>query len=369
MTILYDGFIYACQAHGGINRYFSEVIGRLPREHRAIVASGAPLMSEPPTRPGLKIRRLRVRDFRPWKLARALDSAESWIKTRLPLPDVFHPTYYTPSHRPMWERWSGPMVVTVWDMIHELFAAEMDPTGAAAREKLQVIQRADAIVCISENTKNDLMNHVDLADKAVSVCHLASNLTGEMASGDEPVPDAPYVLYVGTRWSYKNFECLVRAFAALRSRGVDLRLSLAGPPFTDEESAALSRRDLLRHIDHWGHVSDTHLAKLYRCARAFVYPSRYEGFGIPVLDAMACGTPVVASNRASIPEVAGDAAILFDPDSADELVSVLVALARDETRRRELIDRGARRAAEFDWQRATGQTLSAYSGAIERHAA
>lgn len=367
MRILYDGEIYSQQKTGGISRYFNHTIENLPRSFSPIVATAKPIIGVLPSHPRLRLARLPHYRFRPWTIAKKLEKIVLWAKTSLPRPDILHPTYYTESRENLWENWSVPRVITVWDMIHELFSSELDPKGEVAKLKKRVIQSASAIICISHHTKADLLNTIDVPESAVSVCHLAAHLSREISYGDEPTPDAPYFLYVGLRDYYKNFRCLLEVFKNVRERQPQVRLSVVGPPFSETEKTKVSSWNLTEHIDHWGFASDAHLAKLYRRAQAFVYPSLYEGFGIPVLEAMNCGAPVVASNRSSIPEISGNAAILFDPNSPDELTDILLSLLNDEARKAELISLGFEHSKKFSWAKTAKQTVESYRHALARN--
>jgi glycosyltransferase involved in cell wall biosynthesis len=139
-----------------------------------------------------------------------------------------------------------------------------------------------------------------------------------------------------------------------------LALCVVGTPFSNTERKLIAELGLVQAIEHYEQVSDAHLAKLYHHSVAFIYPSLYEGFGIPPLEAMACGTPVVASNRSSIPEVVGDAGLLFDPENMDELTDILITLTDDPSQRERLIARGQERAKAFSWDKTVSQTLEIY---------
>jgi glycosyltransferase involved in cell wall biosynthesis len=143
-------------------------------------------------------------------------------------------------------------------------------------------------------------------------------------------------------------------------------LCVVGAPFNEREEKLILDLKLSDAIEQYGYVTDAHLAKLYRCSRAFVYPSFYEGFGIPPLEAMACGTAVIASNRSSIPEVVGDAGVLFDPASSDELADILPGLHGDEGLREQLIARGYERAKSFSWEKTAAQTVEIYRSLANR---
>lgn len=352
MRILYDGQVYRWQANGGVNRYFANVISGLPRhfEPRLLVDKGD--TTNLPTHPNLKLydygRRGRLR-------ARLL--SYTLARTRF---DVFHPTYYTLLTGREPGAYRSPLVLTVWDMIHEIFAAELDPSGEHAEWKRRAILAAERIICISESTKNDLLERYDIPEARVSVIHLASDVNASLSHGSEPVPLRPYYLYVGGRWPYKNFDGMLRAFARAAAVRPDPLLCVVGAPFTAEEERLIKDLKLTERVRHYGYADDRHLAKLYRCSLALVYPSLYEGFGIPPLEAMACGTVAVAANTSSLPEVVGDAGVLFDPRAPDELSDILISLMDNEALRRELIERGRRRAEGFTWKKTVEQTIDVY---------
>jgi glycosyltransferase involved in cell wall biosynthesis len=355
MRILYDGAIYLEQSAGGINRYFANVIRRLPGDFTPLLTACLWHEVELPAHPRLRV--FKFRRFRPRRVSVRVERpyfGRLWDRADF---DLVHPTYYTLlSGRPL----AGsrrPVVVTVWDMIHELFP-ELDPSGRVARDKRRAVEAADAVICISENTKRDLLAHYRVPESKVTVTHLASELDASLAGG--PGPERPYFLFVGARGGYKNFDLLLAAFARAAGALSEASLRAVGPPFSRDEERRIEALGLAGRVENCGRVDDHHLARLYRHSVALVYPSLYEGFGIPPLEAMACGTAVVASNRSSIPEVVGDAGLLFDPESADELTDILLTLARDPARRESLVERGRERAALFSWDTTAARTVGVY---------
>lgn len=357
MRILYDGMIYHLQATGGVNRYFANLIAHLPVDATPCLTTLRANRINYPTHPNLKA--YKYRRFRPAGVSYRLEKYFFEYASASSRYDLAHPTYYTLLTGREVKEYRCPVVITVWDMIHELFP-EHDPGGKTADIKRRAIEAAQIIICISENTKKDLLECYAVPENRVEVTHLASEIDAGISHGREPVPHRPYYLYIGTRFAYKNFEGMLRAFARAYTVRPEVSLCVVGIPFDDEEQRLINELKLGGAVEWYGHVSDAHLAKLYRCSVAFVYPSLYEGFGIPPLEAMACGTAVVASNRSSIPEVVGDAGLFFDPDVPDELTDILLRLPNDAAERDRLIARGHLRAKEFSWDKTAKQTFEIY---------
>jgi glycosyltransferase involved in cell wall biosynthesis len=358
MQVLYDGHIYLMQAAGGVNRYFANLIGRLPPDVIPYLTMCGPRSIHFPVNSRMKV--YSYRRFRPASISYRLEKLFFEYANNARSYDLAHPTYYTLLSRNEFERFRCPVVITVWDMIHELFPAELDPKGRHAEEKRRAIMAAQAVICISENTRHDLLERYSVAPDKVRVTHLASEIDASLAQGPEVVPNRPYFLYVGLRYRYKNFNGLLVAFSRMLPARSGLALCVVGAPFNDTEKKLIVELGLDSAVEHYRQVSDAHLAKLYYHSVAFVYPSLYEGFGIPPLEAMACGTPVVASNRSSIPEVVGDAGLLFDPERTDELTDILIALADDSSLREQLIAKGYKREKAFSWDKTVSQTLEIY---------
>jgi glycosyltransferase involved in cell wall biosynthesis len=371
MRILYDGEVYSWQAAGGINRYFANVVGGLPRDFEPALLAGESREVNFPTHPNLKVYeygssypRLQRFSHRLGLYASQLHDwllAERLARGRF---DILHPTYYRLLTGRAVGSYRAPTVLTVWDMIHELFPEKMDPTGVHAAEKRRAILAADRVICISENTRQDLLARHPVPEERVSVTHLASELDASLADGPEPTPARPFYLYVGGRTPYKNFDGLLSAFARAAETRPDLALCVVGPPFTAPEEKLMAELKLGGNVEHYGYAGDAQLAKLYRRSVALVYPSLYEGFGIPPLEAMSCGTVAIVSRASSLPEVVGDAGLLFDPRALDELTDILLSLTEDEALRRRLIEKGRLRALEFSWAKTAAQTVEVYRSLV-----
>ncbi len=368
MRVLYDGTIFGFQAAGGISRFFTSLIRRLPGDWQPSVITPRVNNLIFPEHPRLRV--FRWRRFQPTRVSNVLERHYFQAVVRRLRPQLVHPTYYTlltrrqASANQFRKNYRCPVILNVWDMIHEVYPHLIEQSDFWAARKREAVQAADAIICISEHTKRDLLERIPVPEERVFVVPLASDLDERLAHGDEPTPPSPYFLYVGGRSAeYKNFEGLLAAFARVASQRPEPMLAAIGPPLTQQENQRIHALGLAGRVQSLPLTSDRGLAKLYRCAQAFVYPSRYEGFGIPPLEAMACGTAVIASNRSSLPEVVGDAGLSFDPTAADateQLTAHLFSMLDDPARRAQLIEHGRERAKLFSWDRAAEQTLAVY---------
>lgn len=359
MRILYDGKIYDIQTAGGINRYFENLINRLPKSFIPTITSCESPNFHYPSHPNLKTYFYPTLKLPP-KLSSGLQKYYFRSINRINSFDIAHPTYDKLLTRLDMNKYKCPVVVTVHDMIYEIFPKIADPSGQKAEYKRKAILAAEAIICVSENTKKDLLERYPSLEDKITVTYLASDVDASFSHGSEPVPSQPYYLYVGSRNKYKNFDGLLQAFAKTVSIQSDVVLCIVGSPLNNSEEKLIADLKLTDHIEYYGYVSDNHLAKLYRCSVAFVYPSLYEGFGIPPLEAMSCGTPVVTSNSSSIPEVVGDAGLLFDPNAINDLADILLLLLNSPTERDRLIQKGYQRTQAFSWDKTAAQTINVY---------
>jgi glycosyltransferase involved in cell wall biosynthesis len=357
MRILYDGGASQEQGAGGIKRYFANLISGLPEDFQPHLTTCRAAEELEPSHPRLRFHRFRR--FRPQRISLRLEKAFFGRVEETFAFDIAHPTYYTLLSQREVGQYRCPVVITVWDMIHELFP-DLYPNGEFLARKRRAIEAADAILCISENTKQDLLNRYPVDEAKVLVTYLAANLTLTAVGGEQSTPSRPYFLYVGARTGYKNFHGLLSAFAVAATLARDIVLCVVGPRFTNNEDRLIDELGLSGKVENYGAVSDSQLATLYQRSLALVYPSLYEGFGIPPLEAMQCGTLVIAANRSSIPEVVGEAGMLFDPDKQDALTDILVHVARNPEERQPFIERGYSRARQFTWHKTVRDTARVY---------
>jgi glycosyltransferase involved in cell wall biosynthesis len=362
MRIFYDGFIYQEQVAGGINRYFANLIKRLPADWVPLLTT---CLNQPVNYPAHQnLRVFKFKRLRPQRVTYTMEKYYFRCVAAALNFDIAHPTYYSLLTCQELSAYRRPVVLTVWDMTHELYPEYFNDSAEMAYRKRKAVEAAQAVICISENTKKDLLDRYALPAERVSVTYLASEIDESLAHGTEPVPLRPYFLYVGARAGYKNFSRLLTAFAHVASLRPDVQLCAVGAPFSAAEMRSIADLKLSGRIESYDHVSDEHLAKLYRCSLALVYPSLYEGFGIPPIEAMMCGTAVVAANSSSLPEVIGDAGLLFNTAVTDELEDILLLLIDNPDERERLVARGRTRARTFSWEQTAAQTLEVYHSVV-----
>ncbi|MBD2654460.1 glycosyltransferase family 4 protein [Synechocystis sp. FACHB-383] len=362
--IFYDGEIYGHQRNGGISRYFDNIINRLPSNFTPILTSIRSSKEPHPHHPNLELFSYKRFGFKPGCLSYYLEPYYFKSIEFLSNYQIYHPTYYSLLTREVIRKRNVPIVITVYDMIHEVFAETLSSQDQTIKLKRHAILAADIILCISESTKLDLLERYPSVENKVRVTHLATDFNDALGYGDEPIPGKPFFVYVGGRGGYKNFSFLLSAFKKVVFKNPELYLCVVGSVFTDSEQRQIAELKLDNYILNLNNISDTYLAKLYRHSIAFVYPSQYEGFGIPPLEAMICNTPVIASNTSSIPEVVGDAGLLFNPNSIDELVDNLLLVIDHPLTRDAIVLKGQERLKLFSWDKTLKKTLLAYEDAL-----
>jgi glycosyltransferase involved in cell wall biosynthesis len=266
-----------------------------------------------------------------------------------------------------------PYVVTIHDLTFEFYPETMTRFARAYWSACTRygIGSVDAIITVSESTKRDLVAKYDVLSERVTAVPLAIDESLDRSVTDDERRDVlsqyavkePYLLYVGTIEPRKNLERLVRAFDRAKSKtGCDHRLVIVGKKgwLFDDVFAVVRDRGLEDTVAFTGFVPDEHLPAFYDAADGFVFPSLYEGFGLPPLEAMTYGTPVVASDSSSLPEVVGDAGVLVDPEAVDSIADGIAQLVTDPDLRADLGDRAERRARTFSRDRLADRTLEVY---------
>ena len=366
LRVLYDGQVFVMQKHGGISRYFVELARHLHRLDIATLiacpihqnAYAAELVGG--TVYGNWVRHIPKGGFTIAERVNAL--AFKFCMQRFK-PDIVHETYY---HSGRKRQNVSPVVVTVYDMIHERFP-ECFPSRDSTRErKLAAVRRADHVICISDRTREDLLHLTDIPIQKTSVVHLGRPAIRHQHLAQpglsQGVKESNSILYIGQRGGYKNFRGLVAAFLGCPELSRQYRLvAFGGGPIDSSEWHDFGQFGDPRGRIEWVSGDDDDLAKLFQRASLFVMPSKYEGFGLPPLEAMAYGCPVACSTGGSLPEIVGDAAEFFDARYPESIRQAIHRVLASEQRRAALIARGSERIKQFSWSRCAAETRDVYA--------
>jgi glycosyltransferase involved in cell wall biosynthesis len=265
-------------------------------------------------------------------------------------------------------------VVTIHDVIHLMFPQYLPNRVALSYAKWSIAQaakRATRIMTVSESSKRDILRFVDTQPEKIDVIYNAYDERFAIEPREEDVVRVreryqltdEFVLYAGNVKPHKNLERLIDAFAIVRKQGLDhLKLVLIGDEISKYTALrrAVHQHQLHKYVRFLGYLPEETLAVMYRLAGVFVFPSLYEGFGLPPLEAMASGTPVVTSNVSSLPEVAGDAAVLVDPYDPQAIADGIYRVLTDETLRRDMVHKGIARAGQFSWEQSVRRVRAIY---------
>lgn len=356
MRVLYDHQAFEMQRFGGISRYFDELIRAVPAEARlSLLLSDNYYIRDKccfPV-PSLPYKCLKggVKISNRWYSRQALRTGKY---------DLFHPTYYNPYF--LSELGNKPFVLTVHDMNHELFPHLFRNADQMIAWKKETIRRASHIIAISENTRRDIMEVYNVAPERITVIYHGA---GERApeDGGLALPER-YILYVGARGGYKNFDRLLIAFRSLTLEDDSLHLVCVGKPFKKREwerCRELGVADRIRAMQ----VGTAGLGQVYRQALLFVYPSLYEGFGIPILEAYSHRCPVALSRASCFPEIAGDAGAYFEPESVESIRETIAGLLKAPEKRESLVQAGELRLKRYSWQETARLTGAVYRRVVE----
>jgi glycosyltransferase involved in cell wall biosynthesis len=363
MKILYDHQAFTIQNFGGISRYHYELLKEMQllthnNAHACYTYSNNEYLLNDQNFTvktffkSLRFRgKVRVMDLlnRP-EVKRQLNSNKF---------DIFHPTYYGSYFLPFLK--NTRYVVTCHDLIHEKFTNySLLANDKLVRHKRDVLTRATKIIAVSANTKKDLNEVYKIPTDKIEVVHLANSLVyqGLTSSKSVPMPQ-PYLLYVGTRAIYKNFNFFVESIADLLVKEDILLVCAGGGQFSTHELDHFTKLKIRNKVKYSA-VDDQTLANLYSNAIAFCFPSLYEGFGIPLVEAFAMKCPVLSSNKGSLSEIAGDAALYFDPYNKESILETVKSIIYNSSKRLELLDKGIARSMDFSWKQTALKTHNIY---------
>jgi glycosyltransferase involved in cell wall biosynthesis len=372
MRILYDHQVFSLQDTGGISRYHYELVRGLQAfrdVHIEMLIGGNASVFPFPTLRGARTHvigwKTRTRpDYARYAINEALLSILAPLRG---VADIYHPTL----NRAMPAVRRRRIVVTQHDCTHERFPHLFRNTDAFIRVKRKILSLADAIICVSESSRQDLLHFYDLDEAKTHVVHHGFSPLQEAPPLQSNVPDSgprmgPYLLYVGSRTEYKKFMLLLEAFAQSGLAKEYRLVAVGGGSPSVEEQSRISQLAATDRVSLIPKANDPALADLYRNAALFVYPSLYEGFGFPPLEAMSLGCPVLANRTSSLPEICGEAAFYFESQDPTELADALKATLADGDGLREKRRLGYEQVRLYDWSTTARRTMEVYAGCSSR---
>ncbi|MDD5597556.1 MAG: glycosyltransferase family 1 protein [Victivallaceae bacterium] len=379
MRILYDHQIFTYQRFGGISRYFAELIkchsnfadadyilGLRESGNESLINTGLAekhrikVPSAPDNLLKLSCRYLK-NSLYTYKLIKENNF------------DIFHPTFYFPGMARKLRR--KPFVITIVDMIPELFPELYSVSGLYPKHitrnwingKEELVRNSAAIIAISEKTRNDLVEIYGINPGKVEVIYLGNSLSP--ATGTSPGLKLPaeYLLFVGGRSGYKNFNRFLNAAAEIMREDRELHMvCIGGGKFSPDEDARIKSHSLAERVKQYN-VTDAELYHVYRNARAFVFPSLYEGFGIPIVEAFVAQCPVILSRASCFPEIAGGAAVYFDPEDENSISGSIRQVIYDPGLRKSMQAGGLERSKKFAWLETARKTIAVYDAVLKNN--
>ncbi len=364
MKILYDHQIFSTQIYGGVSRYFAEIMKNFENDN--IIRYDLSLRYS--NNHYLKqINNISYKTFfencnfrgknRILNILNKKMSKEYISKGNY---DIFHPTYYDSYFLDFLN--NKPFVLTIHDMIHEIYSDMFPLKNETSKRKKLLAQKATKIIAVSENTKKDIIKILGVDENKIEVIYHGTPFDINSSGNDKINIDLAekYILFVGSRMGYKNFELFIEAISPLLQDENNLNVvCTGGGDFRNYENRKFKKLNISKKLFYYS-GSDTFLSHLYRNAIAFIFPSLYEGFGIPILESFACKCPALVSNASSFPEVAGNAALYFNPTDKLSISSSIQKVLYDNDLRNQLIYKGCQRVKEFTWEKTAKKTKKLY---------
>lgn len=349
MKVLFDHQIFG-YLYGGAAKYFAMLLDSLPHDNWDVTS----LISFNEYVREKKLLRTWKKRFRGENvLMDYINSYYTCLRLRYSDYDIYHQTNFMTSAL----KYIGkkPMVTTYHDSNFSTF----DYHPELVKRQALSLERADAIIVVSENTKKDLLNLFDIAEEKVNVIYHGIEIPDLQKLKQYRLIDYPYFLYVGRRTAYKNFRRLLQAFALFHQSYKEVKLVCTSQEFSSEEIKLFKELQLENSLISIK-ANEQEMQLLYRDAIAFVFPSFYEGFGMPILEAWSCRCPVVLSKASCFPEIADDAGLYFDAKSIDDMVEKLKLIWEDSELRNMFVMRGENRVKQFSWKKCADMHLDVY---------
>lgn len=362
MRVAFDYQIFSAQKNGGISRYFCNLMQNLNDDNDLTI--NLPITTYEneylkEIEALLNIKNTKKNNF---NFLRSNSNSNYEITKNFLYSqkfDILHATYYDDYFVNLIQK--KPFVITIHDMIYETFPELFSLKDNLSQLKKYLAQKADKVIVVSESTKKDLLKFVKIDEKKIDVIPLASSFSIDKVV--KHTNRGKYLLYVGNRSIYKNFYFMLSSIKDLLRDHNDLKLICFGGKFDKKEEAFLQNLQIADKVELVTGEDDT-LIDLYKNALALIFPSYYEGFGIPIVEAFSCGCPIISSTSKSLMEVAQNAAIYFDPKDNRAIQDTVEKVINDENLRKNLINMGFERNKAFSWKETAQKTKQTYQSIL-----
>lgn len=369
IKILYDHQIFTNQMYGGISRYFTEIMEHMYDDNEIscifphIFSNNYYIKKSNIIKNRSFFNKINFKGK--YRLSNIINKRLSKRYILKNNYNIFHPTYYDIYFLDYIDK--KPFVLTIHDMIHDIYPEMFPRKDKTVQWKELLATRAVAIIAVSESTKKDITKYLGIRDDKIHVIYHGSSITKHNEDRDMyellNLPNE-YLLYVGSRDGYKNFILFIEAIAHFLKNNKNLHVICAGGHFLNNSESKMLEEYGIKNRVHQVNIDDKELACLYRKAIAFVFPSIYEGFGIPILEAFSCGCPVICSNTSSLPEIAGNAALYFDPLKKRQILNKIEEICASENIRQSLIKKGYNQLKKFSWEKTYQKTKEIYKSVL-----
>ena len=382
MKILYDSLIFDMQKTGGVSRYFVEIISRLKDfgidyELPLNYSKNVYLQEESLTNLDNSRLKYLYENFLPsmqfrgkrklWTLQNKffyrnfISNRERDIQALKQQDfDIFHTTYYDPYFLDYIGK--KPFVLTIYDMTHEKFPEILLDIDTIRNKKL-LAEKANKIIAISENTKQDIIDIMKIPESKIDVVYLGDSILEKKQQVKNEF--GKYFLFTGNRNDYKNFYFMLIALSDFLKANPDVKIVCTGSNFTDWEVKLINELDLSSQVIHHFFKDNNEMYWLYHNAVAFIFPSYYEGFGIPILEAFSAECPVILADASCFREVADNGALYFDFKNKRQLIICCDKLLNDSSFRQEITTKGKQVLKKFSWEKTAEETVKIYKSILE----
>jgi glycosyltransferase involved in cell wall biosynthesis len=376
MKILYDHLCFQ-EIYGGVSKYFVNMLKQFPLDVQYEISVKYTKNEYVKTLHNIKLNNnldnINIRGkWRLWKLFHFINQNYSKVKLLFGNYDIYHQTHYNPfayKYLPSTKK----SVTTIHDMnffvipeAYRIPEATKNWARITAEWQKKSASKADKIIAVSKNTKKDLIDIWNIPEEKIIVCyHGRDDISIENLDATRKFQQ-PYILFVGARLIYKNFAKYLGAFKVISERNKDLILVCTGYPFNSSECNLINDLRLSDKIFQTS-VDEDEMAALYHNAEVFVYPSLYEGFGLPLLEAMNAQCPIICSNTSCFPEICEKAALYFDPYSIDDMVDVTTEILNNSSLKMKLIEEGNKRKKMFSWKKCAEEHIDVYKSLMKEY--